>query len=165
GYTGVLLGDTAIPIWDATRRSLPPLFVASAAASAAALLEHMDITERERKIVRRFGLLGQAVEVGAMYRVERDLEGTDRVGRPLQEGLSGSLWRAARRAAIGGLILGARPRGSKTRRMAAGGLGSMASLALRFALFHAGKVSSRDPRATFEQQRARMDGPREVGGT
>ena len=32
-------------------------------------------------------------------------------------------------------------------------LGTAGALALRFAVFHAGKASSRDPRATFLQQR------------
>src|SRR5207237_9618018 len=34
-YTGVLLANTAVPMWQASRRSLPPLFVASAVSGAA----------------------------------------------------------------------------------------------------------------------------------
>ena len=154
GYTGVLLGDTAIPIWHATRRSLPALFVASSAASAASVLEAMDLSERELGVVRRFGLVAKAAEVVAMWAVERDAGSFERVGRPLRTGVSGSLWRAARGAAIGSMALSVLPGGGRSRRLLAAVLGSAASLALRTALFHAGKVSSRDPRATFEAQRA-----------
>jgi len=156
GYTGVLLGDTAVPLWQAARRSLPFLFVASAAASAASALEAMDLSEREHRVVRRFGLGAKVFELMAMRAVERDAGAIERVGRPLKEGLSGSLWRAARSAALGTLALGAVPEAGKRRRALAAVLGSAASLALRAALFQAGKVSSRDPRATFEQQRERM---------
>ena len=39
GYTAVLLSTTSVPFWQATRRSLPLLFLATSAASAASLLE------------------------------------------------------------------------------------------------------------------------------
>ena len=156
GYTGVILGDTAIPLWHAARRSLPVLFVASAASSASAALEAMDLSEGEHRVVRRFGLAAKVFELMAMRAVERDAAVIERVGRPLKEGLSGSLWRAARSAAMGSLALGAVPRAGKRRRALAAVLGSAASLALRAALFQAGKTSSRDPRATFEQQRKEM---------
>ncbi len=37
-YTAVLLADTAVPLWRATDRRLPPLFAASALAGAGAAL-------------------------------------------------------------------------------------------------------------------------------
>jgi hypothetical protein len=40
-------------------------------------------------------------------------------------------------------------------RRAAGWLGTFGSLALRFGIVRAGRISARDPRATFAQQRAR----------
>jgi hypothetical protein len=70
--------------------------------------------------------------------------------------VAGSLWRAARSAATASLMLGVAPGSGRRRRLLAAGLGSAASLALRAALFQAGKASSRDPRATFEQQRRRI---------
>jgi hypothetical protein len=45
------------------------------------------------------------------------------------------------------------PSNSRLKRVAAGLLGSAASICLRFGIFYAGKVSARDPRASFEQQR------------
>jgi hypothetical protein len=48
--------------------------------------------------------------------------------------------------------------------MAAGVLGTLGSVAIRFAIFHAGKASARDPWATFDQQRA-SEGAAEVTGT
>ena len=38
GYTGVLLANTAVPLWQAARRQLPVLFVGSGMASAGAVL-------------------------------------------------------------------------------------------------------------------------------
>ena len=62
-YTGVLIGNTAVPLWNSARRTLPLLFGASSVASLAGLFNLMDLTERERRIMRRFGLIGQAAEL------------------------------------------------------------------------------------------------------
>jgi formate-dependent nitrite reductase membrane component NrfD len=153
GYTAVLLSNTAVPIWQATRRSLPVLFTASGMSSAASLLELMDLTEREERVVRRFGVLGKLAEMGAMLAVERDARMVERVGRPLRDGVSGALWKAARGLTAASLTLSLLPGRSRGKRTASALLGAAGSLAVRFAVFHAGKASARDPRATFQQQR------------
>ena len=71
-YTAVLLSNSAVPIWLATRKSLPLLFGASSAASLASVFEFMPLRERERKIVHRFATAGRVAELVAAEAVERD---------------------------------------------------------------------------------------------
>jgi formate-dependent nitrite reductase membrane component NrfD len=154
GYTAVVLADTAIPIWKGTRRSLPGLFVASSATSAAGLLELMDLDDRSRSAVRRFGLVARVAEAIAAKSFERDAMQVERVGLPLQHGLSGSLWRASQIASLAGLALSFVRRDARSLRVVGGVLSIGGGLAARFAIFYAGFASARDPEATFEQQRA-----------
>ncbi|MGH2808314.1 MAG: NrfD/PsrC family molybdoenzyme membrane anchor subunit, partial [Actinomycetota bacterium] len=153
GYTGVLLADTAVPLWNETRRSLPLLFVASAMSSAADLLAFADLDNREHAVVHRFGLAGNVAELAAGYMVEKDAGRVERVARPLNEGVGGSLWKASKLATIASLMLSVVVGRNRWGRWIAALLGTAGSLALRYAVFHAGKASSRDPRATFETQR------------
>lgn len=76
---------------------------------------------------------------------------------PLREGASGALWKTAKALTAASLLVALVPGGSRhapnhehSRRFG--------SLCLRFALFHAGKVSARYPRTTFGQQRAGFGG-------
>ena len=151
-YTAVLLSNSAVPVWLATRRSLPLLFGASSAASLASVLDLLPLGYRERAIVRRFGIAGRAADVVAGYVVERDACANPRVGRPLSQGVSGVLWKSARLLTVASLVLTLIPGESKSRRRLAGLLGVAGGLALRFGVFHAGKASALDPRATFSQQ-------------
>lgn len=75
------------------------------------------------------------------------------VGRPLREGFSGALWQTARVLTAASLALSLLPGKARIKRFAGGLLGTAGALSLRFAVFHAGKASSRDPRATFRRQR------------
>jgi formate-dependent nitrite reductase membrane component NrfD len=160
GYTGVLLSDTAVPLWQSARSTLPIVFVSSGVSAAASLLELTDLNERERRVVWRFGLAGQAVELAAMTAMEREAHRVESVGRPLKEGLGGSLWKAAKILTGLSLLLSLVPQSSKRRKLS-GVVGSAGAIALRFSVFHAGKASARDPRATFDHQRAGL-GAREV---
>jgi hypothetical protein len=154
GYTAVLLANTAVPVWQASRRSLPVLFTASAVSGAASLLDLLDLGEREQRVVRRYGLAGKLAELAAMLAVERDAGRVERVGRPLREGVAGALWRASKAFGTASLAFSLLPGRGRGKRTLSGLLGTMGSLALRFAVFHAGRASARDPRATFRQQRA-----------
>jgi formate-dependent nitrite reductase membrane component NrfD len=155
GYTAVLLSNTAVPVWKAARRSLPHLFIGTSVSGLASLfgLLPVDLTAREEKIVERFGIAGKAVDLAAMAVVEREANRVEPVGRPLREGVSGTLWSAARAMTAASLLLALLPGRSRTKRLAGGLLGTAGALALRFAVFHAGKASARDPRASFHQQR------------
>jgi formate-dependent nitrite reductase membrane component NrfD len=164
GYTAVLLSNTAVPVWQATRRSLPALFMSSGMSTAAGLLGMLDLDEREERVVRRFGIAGRVVDLVAARAVEREADRVEEVGRPLHEGLSGTLWKASEALTAASLALSLLPgRRSRGRRVVDGALGAAGSLAMRFAVFHAGKASARAPRATFHQQRAGL-GAAEVTG-
>ncbi len=152
-YTAVLLSNTAVPVWSETRRVLPFLFGASSAAGLASVLDCMDLNGRERTIARRFGLAGRIAELAASQALTFEAARVPRVALPLREGVSGALWNAAGILTAGSLALSLWPGESRTRRRIAGALGIVGGFCLRFAVFHAGKASARDPHATFAQQR------------
>jgi formate-dependent nitrite reductase membrane component NrfD len=160
GYTAVLLGNTAVPVWKAARRSLPHLFIGTSVSGLSALfgLLPAGLSPREEAIVERFGMAGKVIDLAAMAVVEREAEQVDPVGRPLREGLSGTLWKAAKAMTAASLVLSLLPGRSRARRAATGLIGTVGALTLRFAVFHAGKASARDPRATFRPQREGLGG-------
>src|SRR5204863_2776037 len=135
----------------------------SAVASAASLLELLGLSEREERIVHRFGIAGKIAELAAATAVQRDADVVGRVGKPFHEGLSGALWRASKALTGASLALSLVPRGAPWKRKVGALLGTAGSIMLRFAVFHAGKASTRDPRATFEQQRAGRGGAEATG--
>jgi formate-dependent nitrite reductase membrane component NrfD len=163
GYTAVLLSTTAVPVWQKTSRTLPYLFVASAASSAASLLGMANLDDHEAKIVTRFGTVAALAELVAGNAVERDASEVERVGRPLREGLAGSLWKASTRLSLASLAIAALPGRGRAQRIVSGLLGAGAGLCLRFSIFHAGKVSARDPRATFAHQHHGFGGAEVTG--
>ncbi len=164
GYTAVLLSNTAVPVWQATRRSLPALFMSSGMSAAAGILGMLDLDEREARVVRRFGIAGRVADLVAAKAVEHEAGRVEEVGRPLHEGLSGTLWKASEALTAASLALALLPgRRSRGRRVVEGALGAAGSLAMRFAVFHAGKASARSPRATFHQQRAGHGGAEVTG--
>jgi len=155
GYTAVLLSNTAVPVWSEARRSLPPLFIASSMSALAALFGLLPLGIREQRIVERFGTAGELAELASMAAVERETGRVDAVSRPLREGLSGSLWTAAKVLTAAGLAVALIPGRSRAKRVLQSFLGTAGALSLRFAVFQAGKASVRDPQATFRSQRAR----------
>jgi formate-dependent nitrite reductase membrane component NrfD len=156
-YTGVLLGNTSVPLWNVTRRRLPPWFAAASAASLGSLLELLGVESRE---VRIYSAIGKAAHLAGARLVERAAESAG-VGAPLHEGRSGTLWKAATWLGAASLVATLWPSGGRTRAAIAGGLGTAAAVLARFAITEAGHASAADPRATFEPQRR---GAREAGG-
>jgi hypothetical protein len=77
-----------------------------------------------------------------------------RVARPLRRGLSGALFRGAQALTAASLALTLLGRGRARMRTLAGAVGTLGGVALRFGIVRAGRVSARDPRASFDQQRA-----------
>ena len=153
GYTGVLISQTAVPVWQQAYRTTPILFLASGTAAASAFFEFFTLNSKETETVERFGLMGKVVEYAATVAMESDANRIERVGRPLQQGLSGTLWQAAKVLTIAATLVSLSPGKSKAKRITSGILGSLASLSLRFGIYYAGKASARDPRATFAVQR------------
>ncbi|MDP8928954.1 MAG: polysulfide reductase NrfD [Actinomycetota bacterium] len=154
GYSAVLVTNTAVPAWQGARRTLPLLFAASGVAGAASLLDLLDLDEHEVAAVRVFGVAGGVGELLAGRALEREVGQVERAAHPYHEGLSGLLWKAAKVATAASLFTSLLPGASRPKRALAGLLGTAGSLSLRFAVFHAGRRSARDPRATFHQQRA-----------
>ena len=148
GYTGVLLCNSAVPVWQSSRQFLPALFVASAMASCASLFGFLNLSDREARIVHRFGLMGKIAELMCISAVELCQSNRNEVSQPLYRGLSGALWTASKVLTAASLIVILMPGPSKTRR-AAGVLGTLAGIGLRFAVFYAGFSSSRNPKAAL----------------
>ena len=156
GYTGVLVSNTAIPVYQAARHWMPVLFLASATASAASILDLIFEDQRSARITFLYGTAGRLAELASGFAVESAAGRVDRVGSPFRQGVSGALWRTATVLTAASLVVSVIPGRSKTKRKWAGALGALGSLALRFAVHYAGSASAKDPRATFRQQRARM---------
>jgi hypothetical protein len=153
-YTGVLLANTAVPFWQAARTTLPPVFVASAAASAASAFEMMRLGRRERRVIRRMAIAGKLAELLNDFALERELARVEQVALPLHQGASGLLWNCAKACKAMSLMLSIVRRKPRWARIAGGMLGTLGALATRFAIFEGGKASARDPQATFALQRA-----------
>ncbi|WP_373047536.1 NrfD/PsrC family molybdoenzyme membrane anchor subunit [Vulgatibacter sp.] len=153
-YTAALLANTAVPVWQQGRRTLPFLFGASSVASTAALLQLLPLARREERTVRALGIAGKAAELVAAEAVEREVGQVERAALPLRQGISGTFWKAAKLLNAASLALDLLPTGEPWRRKAAGALGTAAALALRYSVFRQGKASTHDVRATTEVQRA-----------
>lgn len=162
GYTAVLLANTAVPVWREARRSLPLLFMASGMATAGSILSLAATSEAERCAAERYAIAGKLGELAATYALHREVGRLPRVARPLRRGLSGALLTAATALTAVSLVSSLLPGRSRRRARNAAVLGVLGSLALRFAIHHAGKASARDPQASFMPQRRRLDAPQGI---
>lgn len=152
-YTGVLLADTAVPVWHEARRDLPLVFGASALASAGAAAA-MLTPPADAGPARRLAILGAAGEGLAKHRMERRL---GFVGEVYTRGTPRLLSRLARAlVGAGALVLGLGGRRSRRAAVGGGALVLAGEACLRFAVFRAGYASARDPRYTVEPQRERI---------
>ncbi|HEY6991292.1 MAG TPA: NrfD/PsrC family molybdoenzyme membrane anchor subunit [Bryobacteraceae bacterium] len=153
-YTGVLVANSAIPIWQESRKALPVLFGSSALASLGCTFDIFCERPEERRITNLIGNVGRAAELMAGMAMERHASAVPRVGRPFKRGLSGLMWRGAAFLTFASLVVSTLPNRSRKSRIAAGLLGTAGSLLLRVTVEHLGAVSARDARASFHQQRA-----------
>lgn len=145
-YTGVLLADTAIPIWHEARRDLPVLFAAGAAASAGGWAL---VTSPPAEVApaRRLALAGGVAELVAWDRMRRRLGET---GEPYRNDPRS---RVLEGLAAAGVLLGSTRR---FRRL--GGALLLAGAALtRFVVADAGKASAADPKYVVDLQRRRLE--------
>lgn len=150
GYTGVLIACTAVPVWQGGRRALPPLFLASSAASAGALLSLLPVGRRGRRVAQRFQAFGDVATLAMSVAFAKEVGRTPRAVRPLGRGVSGTLWGVSRGLTAASLLSSV-----VGSRVASSALALAGAAGLRAAVFLAGKASARDPRATFRQQRPR----------
>lgn len=154
-YTGVLVANSAIPVWHHSRRVLPLLFGASGVATAASIVDLLYEDDRACRITRKYGILGRTAELAASYAMEQQASKVPRVGLPLKNGLSGALWRSASVLTAASLVTLLLPGQNRRKRIIAGTLGALGSLTMRFAVHYAGVQSARDPRAVFHSQTKR----------
>jgi hypothetical protein len=154
GYTGVLVSNTVLPIWRPSRRWMPVLFVGSAAATAASILDLFSDEEAAHRVTQVFGAAGRLIEIAAAKRVEWLASEIPKVGEPFRQGPAATWWKAAGALTAASLVVSLLPSKSKKKRRLAGLLGAAGSLCLRFAVHYLSDASARDPKATIQQQRA-----------
>jgi formate-dependent nitrite reductase membrane component NrfD len=156
-YTGVLVGESAIPFWQHSRRLLPVLFGSSAVASAGSIFDLLFEDPGACRITRTYGILGRVAELGTAQVLEHQLKAVPQVAKPLENGLTAVMWRTAEVLTAASLITLLLPRQNRRKRVIAGVLGSVGSLLMRYAVHQCGVRSARDPRAVFQSQRASME--------
>ncbi|MFC0675540.1 NrfD/PsrC family molybdoenzyme membrane anchor subunit, partial [Brachybacterium hainanense] len=159
-YTAVLLGDTAVPTWAASRRGLAYVFVSSAtiAASGLALLT---TPPAETGPVRALAALGAVGDVAGMHVTKAGMHPLE--AEPLETGAAGRKLRWAERLAVAGgigALLGGR---SRVIAAASGIALATASALTRFGVLEAGLESVKDPRRVMIPQRERLEARRAAG--
>jgi hypothetical protein len=147
-YTGVLIGATAIPVWNDHVVSLPHHFAASGVNSAVSILELLGHEDS-----RALNLLGMAASAFEVYEGIEVESRRDRVNEPLRKGLSGTIVRT------GGILSGPLPlalrlgsliTGNVSLRRAACWSSLVGSLLTRFGWVQAGHASARDHRIPLQ---------------
>jgi len=147
-YTGVLIGATAIPLWNKNVKTLPVHFGMSGVQAGVGTLELMG---NENPALNWLAILSSAFETWEGFTLESD---SDRVLRPLKRGLSGWITRA------GGMLSGPAPlllrlaavfsRNSRALRKAAAISGIMGSILTRYGWMAAGRASAKDFRLPLD---------------
>jgi formate-dependent nitrite reductase membrane component NrfD len=152
-YTGVLVSNSAVPVWQQARRVLPILFGFSAMASSGSAFRLLVQSSEEHRISGLFGVAGQVAELAAAFAMERRVSIVPRVGRPLKHGRSGAMWQSATVLTAASLLITLLPGKGRKKRIVAGILGTLGSALMRFSIAALGTASARDARASFDQQR------------
>jgi formate-dependent nitrite reductase membrane component NrfD len=157
GYSGVLLASTNVPLW-AKSKLLGGLFMASAMSSGSAAVT-LSAARRGAPdaTLHRLTTLESAASIGEMAMLLGYLVQSGKTARPLTSGrFAAPFWLGA--VGVGAMVpmllhQFARRRDGRSRRS----LSTLAavctiagSLALRWSIFEAGKVSSEDQAASFE---------------
>ena len=147
-YTGVLIGATAIPVWNRNITTLPIHFGMSGLNSAVAILE---LLGHNNTALNLLGIGASAFEAYEGLHLEQRPEAAL---EPLKHGLSGWITR------LGGVLSGPAPlslrlaaqiSGSRRMRRAACWAAIAGSLLTRYGWMQAGKASARDWRLPLEQ--------------
>ncbi|HUO36059.1 MAG TPA: NrfD/PsrC family molybdoenzyme membrane anchor subunit [Candidatus Acidoferrum sp.] len=149
GYTGVLIGATANPLWSANRRVLPVHFLTSGMGGASAILELAGFFVLPTQIL---GFIAAGVETLLDLKVELRKPAVD---APLHHGPSGIAFRIAGLLEGPGSLLVRLFWGSTHYgRLTAAIFFLVGSALSRYAWIWAGRVSARQPNVEFARQRA-----------
>jgi Polysulphide reductase, NrfD len=141
-YTGVLIADTAVPVWHEASKELPFVFGAGAAASAGAA-GALIASPRKAGPARRLAVAGALAETGLSKLMEKRL---GFVGEVYEKEEAGRYGKAAKGLSLAGAaVLGLSGR-TRLGAIAGSSLVLAGSAALRWSVFKAGFQSARDPR-------------------
>jgi formate-dependent nitrite reductase membrane component NrfD len=163
GYTGTLLGATAVPLWGRNARYLGPLFLASSLGNASAALalvlaaspraDHQALARLER-----FDTLAQLAEAGLLAVTQARLGPA--LDKPLRQGTTGLAYRAGVHGLGLGLPLGLRllhrligRQQGRAATVLSALLTLIGGLLFRYVMVYGGKASADDAQATFEYTR------------
>ena len=148
-YTGVLIADTAVPVWHEARRELPLLFASGAAASAGAAAV-LCTPAGAAGPARRMMVAGAAGELANVWLMERRL---GLLAEPYRQGRAGHYARLAKTTTAAGAALAIAAGRRRAPGRIAAGLILGGAIAERFAIFRAGFQSAEDPRHVIRSQR------------
>ncbi|MGQ5261102.1 NrfD/PsrC family molybdoenzyme membrane anchor subunit [Micromonospora sp. ZYX-F-536] len=150
-YTGVLLADTAVPAWHDAYPSLPFVFAGSALAAASGV-GLIAAPAAQTAPLRKLALAAATIELVGGRRLER----LGLTGEPYGHGRSGRLVTAGRALLAVGTATALLSRRSRILSAISGAALVASSVATRFGVFEAGRVSARDPKYTVVPQRERL---------
>ncbi|MGW0216905.1 NrfD/PsrC family molybdoenzyme membrane anchor subunit [Micromonospora chokoriensis] len=151
-YTGVLLADTAVPAWHDAYPFMPFVFGGSALAAATGV-GLIATPAAQTAPLRRLAVVAATVK----YLGGRRMERLGLTGEPYRQGHSGRLVRAGDVLLGVGTVAALFSRRSRVLSAISGAALVASSVATRFGIFEAGRVSARDPRYTVVPQRERLD--------
>lgn len=152
-YTGVLIGATAVPVWNHNVRALPRIFGMSGLQSAVGLLE---LAGHDNSMpLNALALIGASVESWDFLAL---LQSKDQAQLPARQGLAGRLLQTA--AVLSGplpialrlaaLFACKKRKHKQAIRKIAAVSGILGSLCMRYGWMSAGKTSSRDWRLPLQ---------------
>lgn len=152
-YPGVLVADTAVPIWHDGYRELPFVFAGSSLASGAGV-GLLAASSEEAGPARVMAAAGTGLELAAERRM------TNRLGfvaEPYHEGRPGRWMRAGQVLSTAGTVGALLARRSRLGSALSGVALMAGALCTRFGVFEAGLASAKDPKYTVVPQRRRVD--------
>jgi hypothetical protein len=153
-YTGVLVANTAVPVWHEAGGELPLVFAGSALASAGAASTVLTPPAAAGP-ARRLAVVGALVELGAVGAMERRL---GELAEPYHEGPAGRYAKLARGCtALGAATVALAGRRRRWAAVAGSGLLLAGSAFERLAVYKAGFQSARDPKYVVKPQRGRIE--------
>jgi Polysulphide reductase, NrfD len=153
-YTGVLVANTAVPVWHEAGQQLPLVFAGSALASAGAASTVLT-PPADAGPARRLAVAGALLELGAAGAMERRL---GELAEPYHQGPAGRYARLARGCTVlGAATVAAAGARRRWAAVAGGGLLLAGSALERLAVYKAGFQSARDPKYVVKPQRARLE--------
>lgn len=150
-YTAVLLADTATPLWHQSYRELPFLFVSSGTAAASGLAMISSPVD-ETVPVRQLAMIGVACDLTADALLEQRL---GEEAQPLHEGKAHRFHTAAKVLNVVGGVGAAVAGRNRPLNVVAGACLVAGSFCTRYAIYHAGQESAKDPVYTVRPQRRR----------